>query len=211
MHGTQCGQEFHLDIRMTVHYFAVTLFIPACFGISCGCRRDALLKKMLAFCQLRVGLMLHHHPQSVANQLHVATWLWLGMLASIVSFAAVVSGFLWYLADRSRAYPHAEQIGYVGALAGALGARWFPRSSLISRRFDFSREDSRLKAYRQALIIGLALAECGALTLLVSMLLSQMLLPAVLFFSLPLWSMLMLRPSPKSFESFCQWHLERSR
>ncbi len=150
-----------------------------------------------------------HHPHSVANQLKAAAWLWLSMVVMIVLFAVIVSGFLWYLADQSRAYPHVEQLGYLAALAGAIGSKWFPKSEIISRRFDFSREESCLKAYRQALIIGMALAECGALVLLVSMLLSQMLLPAILFFILPLWTMIALRPSHKAFDIFCKWHKER--
>jgi hypothetical protein len=153
--------------------------------------------------------MLHQHPHSVANQLQAAVWLWLSMVVVIVLFSVIVSGFLWYLADRSRAYPHVEQLGYLGALAGALGSKWFPKSGIISRRFDFSREESCLKAYRQALIIGMALAECGSLMLLVSMLLSQILLPAILFFVLPLWTMISLRPSHKAFDVFCKWHQER--
>ena len=155
--------------------------------------------------------MLHQHPHSVANQLQAAAWLWLSMVVVIVLFAVIVSGFLWYLADRSRAYPHVEQFGYIAALAGAIGSKWFPKSKIISRRFDFSREESCFKAYRQSLITGMALAECGALTLLVSMLLSQMLLPAILFFILPLWTMIFLRPSHKAFNVFCTWHKERSR
>jgi len=155
--------------------------------------------------------MLHQHPHSVANQLQAAAWLWLSMVVVIVLFAVIVSGFLWYLADRSRAYPHVEQIGYLGAMAGALGSKWFQKTGIISRRFDFSREESCFKAYRQALVIGMALAECGALVLLVSMLLSQMLLPAILFFILPLGAMISLRPSHKAFDDFCKWHKERSR
>lgn len=153
--------------------------------------------------------MLHHHPHSVTNQLQAAAWLWLSMVVVILLFAVIVSGFLWYLADRTRAYPHVEQIGYIAALAGALGSKWLSKSEIISRRFDFSREESCFKAYRQALIIGMALAECGALVLLVSMLLSQMLFPAILFFILPLWAMISLRPSQKAFDSFCAWHKER--
>jgi hypothetical protein len=156
-------------------------------------------------------LMLHHYHQSVSNQLRAATWLWVSMVAGVILFAIIVASFLWYLADRSRAYQNVEQIGYVGALAGALGSRLFPRSGAITRRFDFSREESCLKAYRQAFIIGLAMAESGALVLLVSMLLSQSLFPAVVFLGLPLWGMISLRPGLKAYEEFCQWHQERAR
>jgi len=152
----------------------------------------------------------HHHQHSVAGFLRAATWLWLSMLVGIFLFAVIVGGFLWYLADRSPIDPNIVLIGQAAALAGALASRWFPKSALLIRRFDLAREESRLKAYRQALIVGLALAEFGALALLVAMLLSQILFPAILFMALPLWGMISLRPSLKAYEAFSQWHREQA-
>jgi len=148
----------------------------------------------------------HHSPPAYSRFFHAATLLWLSMIAGILLFAAIVSGFLWFLGDRLQAGPNVALLGEVGALAGAVSARWFPKSALLRRRFDFQREDQRLDAFRLGSIVGLALAEAGALVLLVAMLISQTLLPALFFLALPLWSMLALRPSMHAFEAFCQLH-----
>lgn len=150
--------------------------------------------------------MFPNRQPSVASFLRAATWMWLTMLVGIVLFAAIVSGFLLYLGDRTRGDSNFVLVGEIAALAGALAARWFPNSGFLVRRFDLAHEKHRLDAYRLALIVGLALAEAGALALLVCMLLSQILFPALLFLALPLWSMISMRPSLSAYEAFCRQH-----
>lgn len=150
--------------------------------------------------------MYPNRQHGVASYLRAAQWMWLSMLVGIILFATIVSGFLWYLADRTQADSNIILVGEAAALAGTLAARWFPNSAFLIRRFDFSREKGRLDAYRLALIAGLALAEAGALVLLVCMLMSQILFPAVLFIFLPLSSMISLRPSVSAYEAFSRRH-----
>jgi hypothetical protein len=193
---------------MAVHYFRARFTRPPasiCFSEGGLVSPEATLSP-----NHKRGLMLHHHPPSLASFLKTATMLWLSMLVGIVLFATIVSGFLWYLSDRAQADQNFVLIGQLAALTGAVAAKWFPKSKLLVRRFEVLREDSLLKAYQQALIVGMALAEFGALALLVAMLLSQVLIPAVFFIALPLWSMISLRPSHKAFEAFRQWHREQS-
>jgi uncharacterized membrane protein len=155
-------------------------------------------------------MMRHTTRETMAGFLRAATWLWLSMLVGLVLFAIIVGGFLWYLADRALADEKIALAGQFAAIAGTLASRWFPRSTVFSRRFDFARDESRLNAYRQALIVGLALAEFGALALLVSLLLAQILFPAIFGLALPLWAMTSLRPSMHAYEAFCRWHQERA-
>lgn len=129
------------------------------------------------------------------------------MVVGIVLFATIVSGFLLYLADRSQGDSDFVLVGEIAALGGALAGRWFPRSAFFIGRFNFANEKNRLDAYRLALIVGLALAEAGALALLVCMLLSQIVFPPLLFLSLPLWSMISMRPSLRAYEAFSRHHL----
>ncbi len=156
--------------------------------------------------------MMRHTPrEAMTGFLRAATWLWLSMLVGLMLFATIVGGFLWYLADRSQVDEKIALAGQFAALAGTLASRWFPHSTVFLRRFDFAREESRLNAYRQALIVGLALAEFGALALLVTLLLSQILFPAIFGLALPMWAMMSLRPSMHAYENFCRWHQGRTR